>query len=127
MGGMKIIFSLVLGFALWVSPVVAREPVFRLFAECAGRASAEMEHGWLMGRADAAIHQAQREEFITLLGATQTKEQARAALNYRIEVKLAHSALLTLATFGTDKARSARARRQARAYVQACQNMLLGS
>ena len=97
------------------------------FTECVGRVSAEMEHAWLIGDPAADELENQRRVFLSLAAATIPEGQARQALAYRIEVKLAHASLLAQATFGQDANRSLRARRLARRYLETCQQMLLDS
>ncbi|MFL4468858.1 hypothetical protein ACERZ8_02850 [Tateyamaria armeniaca] len=103
----------------------ANDDLVLVFAGCTGRLSAEMEFSWLMsdGRGDAL--QAQRQRFVSILDAVMPSERARETLGRRIEAKLAHSAMLTTAHFGTDARLSKMARQQTQLNVQACQNLLL--
>ena len=106
-------------------PAAARDDLLLVFAGCAGRISAEMEHAWLLrdGRADAL--EGQRRRFVSLLEAIMPPDRAREVLSRRVEVKLAHAATLTTASFGTNLRMSELARHQAARQVQSCQTMLL--
>lgn len=113
--------------ALLGAPCMAQTSLSQVFSECVGRFSAETEHAWLMGRDDAESFDAQRLTFLSLLDATLALDAAQQALSYRIEVKMAHASLLTLATFGRDTERAARARTLAAAHLFRCQRLLLDS
>ncbi|WP_299367811.1 hypothetical protein [uncultured Tateyamaria sp.] len=101
--------------------------VATIFAKCTGRLSAELEHAWLMNdtRADALM--AQRAQFVAVLDAVMPQDNARSILNTRIEAKLAHSAMLTTATFGNNPKLAKMARAHASLRVRDCQSLLLGS
>jgi hypothetical protein len=103
-----------------------RTPLAQVFAECVGRYSAEREHAWLIGGSDARAMETQRMAFTSLLEATQSPQDSRAMLSYRIEVKMAHASLLTRATFGTDAESARHAERLARMHIASCQDLLLG-
>lgn len=96
-----------------------------VFAECAGRFSAEREHAWLTGNPEADYYEARRSAFVALLDATQSSATARRSLSHRIDAKMAHASLLTLATFGSDTDRAARAKRLAARHIGTCQSLLL--
>jgi hypothetical protein len=98
-----------------------------VFAECIGRFSAETEHAWLMGDPEADFYATRRTTFLSLLQATAPESEARRALSYRIEVKMAHAQLLSLATFGTNKQRAERARYRAKHHIDTCLSLLLDS
>lgn len=97
------------------------------FAECAGRFSAEMEHAWLMNDPAADHFAANRASFVDLATASMGPDQGRAVLSHRIDVKLAHAALLQQATFGTSRARAQSAKNMAARQLTACKSLLLGS
>ncbi|WP_083957658.1 hypothetical protein [Tateyamaria omphalii] len=97
------------------------------FAECAGRFSAEMEHAWLTNDPAASDIAADRTSFAMLTSATMAPDEGRNILNHRIEVKLAHAALLQQASFGTTPARARSARQVANKQIRACRTLLLGS
>ena len=63
--------------------------------------------------------------FLTLLDATNPSTERRNLLAHRIDVKMAHAALLTLAVFGQDRAQSHAARDTADQYIRTCQAMVL--
>ena len=121
----KFLFGLIL-IALNTAPGAAQEPMERIFAECAGRFSAEREHAWLMKPDDASYFEARRSTFLSLLEATLTGQRNRTTLTHRIEAKIAHAGLLTQATFGSDKNRAASAKRLAARHIDQCQSLLLG-
>lgn len=99
----------------------------RLFAGCAGRFSAELEHAWLMNQDKSADLAMQRQDMLVLLDATMDRSDARALLAYRIEAKLAQAALLTLSDFSVDEARARDARRLAERHRTTCHRLLLGA
>ncbi len=103
----------------------ANTDLVNAFAGCAGRFSAETEHAWLMGDDRADHFQSQRATFVSLLEATVDDHDRRQVLSYRIEVKLAHSALLTTASFAEDDERAATAHDLANAYLLSCGQLLL--
>ena len=105
--------------------VRANDDLVLVFAGCAGRLSAEMEHAWLVSDARADALQGQRERFVAILQAIMPMDRARETLHHRVEAKLAHSAILTTARFGDDPRLSRLAKQQARVQVQSCQAMLL--
>ena len=98
-----------------------------IFAGCTGRVSAQMEHAWLMNDARAGELADLRLKLVGILEAIMPADQARATLNHRIEVKRAHSAMLTTATFGTNPRQAKMALRAAQIQVDACRNLLLDS
>jgi len=113
--------------ALLASPVLATQNLAQTFAGCVGRMSAELEHAWLIGTASADRIEGQRLTFLSLLDATLPPGMEGDALNRRIEAKLAHASLLTIATFSDHKARAAQARLRANWHLSQCNEMLLDS
>ena len=109
------------------SPALASGPIHYVFAECVGRFSAEMEHAWLLGDAEAEMHEDRRRTFIALMEASMPSDDKRDVLTYRIDNKIAHAALLTTASFGGDERRAKRAKTIARSYRQRCEQLLLDS
>ncbi len=97
------------------------------FAECAGRFSAEMEHAWLLNDPAANAFEQDRASFVSLTDASLAPGQGRAILSHRIEVKLAHAALLQQSSFGTRPDRATMARRVADQHLSTCRTLLLGS
>ena len=119
-------FLVCLCLALFL-PATARtsENLFEVFAGCAGRLSAEMEHAWLMGDPEASTLEHQRLTFISLLEATQPEDAAHRALTHRIEHKMAQASLLTIATFGVDTRRARIAHAPALTFRHKCEPLLL--
>ena len=99
----------------------------RVFAGCAGRLSAEMEHAWLIDGDESDALQAQRSAFVAMLEASTPQGQERSVLAYRIDTKMAHASLLTLATFHEDEQRAETARLLAHQHVAQCRTLLLGA
>jgi len=115
---------------LLVLPMPCRateDPLVSSFAVCAGRFSAELEHAWLVSdaRADEIAHR--RAQFIDLLIATVPDDQRRHALHLRIDAKVAHAQLLTVARFSRDADRSQWAVRRAESEIEYCTGLLLES
>lgn len=110
-----------------LTPAFAHDGVAYTFAECAGRFSAEMEHAWLMNDPQADAYQEDRASFVVLTTASMPPDQGRSVLGHRIEVKLAHAALLQQATFATSPARARAAQSTAQRHLAACRALLLGS
>ena len=86
-----------------------------------------MEHAWLIGHDEAEHFEALRHSFLSLMEATLPKEDAKKALSYRLDHKIAHASLLTIASFGQDERAARAARITARAYRHSCARMLLDS
>ena len=93
----------------------------RLFASCAGRLSATIEHGWLIDRSDGSTEQRQRRGFEELIAAI--LPDARAA---GIAAKFAQARLLQTASFHRDTRRAARARMLAEQELARCTAILPG-
>ena len=110
-----------------LQPAFAQDDVAYTFAECAGRFSAEMEHAWLMNDPRADAFQEDRASFVVLTTASMAPDQGRSVLGHRIEVKLAHAALLQQATFATSDAHANAARATAQRHLASCRSLLLGS
>ncbi|MEL7398095.1 MAG: hypothetical protein AAFN44_17175 [Pseudomonadota bacterium] len=110
-------------------PAIATEGLrlTETMAVCAGRMSAEMEFAWLRSDPEADRLEEQRRRFVEILEALGPATNAMEQLAMRIDAKMAHAGLLTTAQFGTDKARSAWAKRHAVLQRKTCQNMLLES
>lgn len=133
MGGLKTLLSLSLVALCAALPALAipespRERAL-LFAACAGRYSASMEHAWLMGD-DGGRAALQRGQFLDLLEAQQPQAMAQglsgpALLDARITAKFAQARLLQLASFHTDAAQKRRASAEARRAMAPCAALLL--
>ena len=99
----------------------------QVFAVCLGRASAEMEHRWLMG-GGAEAEQDRRAMFELLLDTVAPRSglAGRDILDMRIRAKMAQAHLLQVATFHTDPERQRRAAAAARQAMRPCAALLLG-
>lgn len=106
------------------TPVRADEDLPRIFADCAGKYSALLEHAWLMQEPDADRIADRRRAFLMLLEAT-APEQDRRSLHRRIEAKAAFASLLSEGAFGTDPDRARWARAHADLQIARCSGMLL--
>lgn len=124
---MKTVLLAVIGGLFLSGPLQASPDLVRIFAGCAGRFSAETEHAWLLGDSRADHFEERLEIFVTLLDAVVAEGDRRALLNFRVDAKLAHAALLTSTTFSEKGERAARARSLANGYLTACDRLLLDS
>ena len=102
MGSLKT-YALACTIAFAAAPALSTGNLHHLFAGCAGRFSAEMEHAWLMGNVEADLFEDRRRTFLSLMEAVMPANSAREVLRYRIENKMAHASLLTISTFGSDR------------------------
>jgi hypothetical protein len=103
----------------------------RVFAACAGIASAEVEHGWLTG-ADASAAERRRDLFLALLDAVLPDAQAGGlpeaqAMAWRIEAKAVQKDLLATASFHPAAERVRPAARAAEARAADCAALLPGA
>ncbi len=128
MGGMK---TYILSALLLIAPLTGPAPAFNLneltltFAGCAGRLSAQMEHEWLLSDPDAERTEAHRGAMVGLLQATMPADAGREILAHRIQVKAAHSRLLTRASFNNDPDDARWARLRAETEIATCLSMML--
>ena len=76
---------------------------------------------------EAAEATNRRAVFISLLEATTPDDLRRHALSVRIDAKLAHSQILTQATFGSDDSMMVWALKRAKIGRDACETLLLDS
>lgn len=117
------------GMAMAALPALAAErgtaAPGQLFAACAGRFSAEMEHAWLTGGTGDAARDA-RETFVALTEAAIGPQEAAAALDTRIRAKRAQAALLLQGDFHTDRTLARRAKAMAQRQRRLCEAMILG-
>lgn len=117
MDGLRTVIACLVG--LTASPVAA-DDLLRMFADCAGRYSAETEHGWLVNPAGSDALRARRDQFADLAG---TLGDGPQVMGWRVAAKAAQRDLLMQATFaGNDKAS-----RTALAAREACDRLLPGS
>ena len=108
------------------SPASAFGDLWPVFAQCAGRYSAELEHAWLMGDRDAAMPEERRAYFIALVEGAMPVGAGSEALDHRISAKFAQAALLQSAAFDESAEARDRAADVARAHIQSCGRLLLG-
>jgi hypothetical protein len=102
------------------------------FAACAGRYSAEMEHGWLLHPADSPAAEARRDAFLALLDAVAPDAlddgvPPHLLMATRIEEKAAQAALLQRAAFHTDPLAAGAAHGAAARRIATCGAWLLGA
>lgn len=127
MGGMKTF--LVICFGLLASPALAfgtADQQLRTFAACAGKLSAKMEWQWMFDGAASEQTKQHRAAMIGLLDASMAQGQGREVLKWRVDAKVAHSALLTRASFGNDPDDASWALELAQAQEAQCTALLLG-
>ncbi|MEM6306127.1 MAG: hypothetical protein AAF744_15525 [Pseudomonadota bacterium] len=104
-----------------------RDQIAEIIANCTGRMSAQMEFAWLRSDPESDRLEKQRHRFVEILEAVGHSADRRAQMALRINAKMAHARLLSLAHFGSQSTSRARAKRQAALHLSACQNMLLDS
>ncbi|MEP3637930.1 MAG: hypothetical protein ABJN14_11785 [Paracoccaceae bacterium] len=97
-----------------------------LFAQCAGRFSAEMEFAWLIGDQDSEIPKQLRSHFIDMIDAILAPGDGPNVLARRIEAKVAHTALLSRAQFSENPTEIRIAAQTAEHDVAFCRAMLTG-
>lgn len=105
---------------------VAPPNQLHVFATCAGRLSALMEHQWMFDGPASDLTQKQNQAVVAVLDAITPPGQGPVVLGWRIEAKVAHRALLSSAAFTTDPRRTSSAARHADDLVRPCTAMLLG-
>lgn len=128
MCGMKTLIALAFGLiALFQAPpIFAQSADLRLFATCAGRLSALMEHQWLLSDPASDQTALQRDSMLSLVAAMTTPDDAARALNWRIEAKAAQATLLARASFGTNETTAARSAQRSDDLLAMCRSLLLG-
>ncbi|WP_323771119.1 hypothetical protein [Antarctobacter sp.] len=130
MGALKTIFASFVLSVVCAAPLAALTDVPReraqVFAACLGRASAEMEHRWLMG-GGADAEQDRRALFEMLLDTVAPRSgiPGPELLDMRIRAKFAQAHLLQIATFHTDPDRKRRAGAAARRAMRPCAALIL--
>ncbi|MEC7299627.1 hypothetical protein [Pseudooceanicola nitratireducens] len=110
--------------ATHAAPADLGDPVM-IFAGCAGRFSAEMEHSWLIGRDETAVR-GKRLAMIDLVDAALPPGRGPEVLARRIEAKFAQAMLLQRASFSRDAGTASRAQARARAALRQCEALLPG-
>jgi hypothetical protein len=98
----------------------------QFFASCVGRMSALMEHQWMFDGPASEITESHRETLISLMSAVMPAGTGRKVLAWRIEAKLAHSTLLTRATFNENPDDARWAELTAVRHTSECSSILLG-
>jgi len=131
MGGFKKVLTttLLVIFGLAAQPVDAlnlRDQQLKTFATCAGQLSALMEHQWLIDGPASEETEIARALVIDIIDAMLPPGRGRDVLNWRIDAKIAHAALLTRATFSKDERTRVWALETATLRTQTCRNFLLG-
>ncbi|MEP2784325.1 MAG: hypothetical protein ABJO67_05470 [Pseudoruegeria sp.] len=97
----------------------------KFFAGCAGRLSAKMEHQWMFDGPGSESTEKRRNTVVEILEAMIPPDQGRTVLAWRIEAKMAHSALLARAAFSLDKKEADWAFRTAQRMTSECESFLL--
>lgn len=119
-----VLFALIASALPALSAPVAEGPL-HIFAACAGRLSATMEHQWLMRDPAAERTEAQRSAMVALVDAVMVPDRAPDVLGWRIDAKRAHAVLLTRATFNADDDDASWALARAETELAACTGLLL--
>ncbi len=97
-----------------------------LFAQCAGRFSAEMEFSWLLEDRESETPKKFRSHFVDLIDAVIAPGEGPAVLDRRIKAKMAHIALLSRAQFSQNPVEVRMATQAAERDVAFCRAMLTG-
>ena len=97
----------------------------RVFATCAGRLSALLEHQWTFDAAASDATTAEVNAMADLVAALTTPDVGEKVFSWRLNAKVAHMQLLRRAYFGTDMADAAWAAEMADANEAACRDLLL--
>ena len=111
--------------ALQAPAALGAETDLQIFASCAGRMSALMEHQWLIADPQSGRTAAEREAMLALVGAILVPGEEARAMQWRLEAKAAQADLLTRARFLSDDAAAARAARLSDALLGECRALLL--
>lgn len=123
---MKTLFSILTITLALAGPARADEhQQLRMFAGCAGRLSALMEHQWMFDGPASERTKVQRAAVLDLIGAVMEPEQGPDVLHWRILAKHAHANLLMRATFNNDSSDAHWAQIQATRLAQDCTGLLL--
>lgn len=102
----------------------AGEERLRVFATCAGRLSAQLEHHWLMSDPSEETGE-RRQTTLDILAAITPPDRETDAMSWRIEAKASFRALLARATFGTDPEDARWATLHAGRLLAPCTDLLL--
>ena len=99
---------------------------FRMFASCAGRLSAEIEHSWLTQRPGTDILEDARDAFVSLAESVSVDaDDDHRAMSWRLNAKVAQAELLKRATFNSDAASAEWASKRADALASSCLAIVL--
>lgn len=126
MSSLKTFFAVLCMVVTLPAAVRADHPTeIRLFAECAGRLSASVEHAWLVGTDNAALR-AQKDGFADLLDALVGPDDSVRVMDWRVRAKMDHKRLLALSVFATEPRLARLALMRAQAHQNRCGAVLLG-
>ena len=107
-------------------PALAYDDLLDIFAECAGRYSAELEHQWLMGDPTSEQTELERAQILDVMFALMDPERdASVTLARRLEAKFAHSRLLQRAAFDPDQDSAVWAQGRSRNEIRRCASLVL--
>jgi hypothetical protein len=117
--GMKTLLAVLAFGAFSTSPAMA-DPLLRDFAVCTGRYSALVEHQWLVDGPASDLSAGARDSLWALVEAVAGPGEARRAMTWRIEAKVAQKALLDRAWFAADRV----AEKRSAQLLQACADLI---
>jgi|APEBP8051073178_1049388.scaffolds.fasta_scaffold00002_347 hypothetical protein len=124
------IAAILLGLALLAParPLAAADlaPDLHLFATCAGRLSALMEHQWLLSDPLSDQTATERAAMLSLVEAMTPPGGEAGALNWRVEAKAAQAALLAASRRPQNDPTAGTASRRSEELIGACRSLLLG-
>ena len=121
MGRMKTLYWVALTCMCLPAFAKADDGLLKLFAECTGRLSAQVEHYWLLGdpRSEQAVKT--RADLIEIVESVSlTPSDDVRAMAVRLDAKVAQAQLLRHATFNSDASSAAWSARRAGALVAGC-------
>jgi len=101
------------------------EDQLRMFANCAGRLTAQLEHQWLMQSDGSEQTERQRAQMVSLIETIIPDGEGRKVLSWRTDARAAQRALLNRAQFATDPEDAVWATQMAEAYLADCTSFLL--
>lgn len=107
-------------------PALAQSSDLAIFATCAGRFSALMEHQWLLSDPGSDETGQQRAAMLSLVDAVTRPGEEPRALNLRIEAKVAQATLYSAASFDRNEKTATQAARRSEELIGACRALLLG-
>ncbi|MDX1781710.1 MAG: hypothetical protein R3256_10365 [Thalassovita sp.] len=104
----------------------AAKDQLHIFATCTGRLSAQMEYQWMFDGEGSEGTETARDALVEILDAIMRPDQRPDVMAWRVEAKMAQSALLARAVFNLDRRDAQMAQRIARRRVEECRGLLLG-